>query len=430
MATEYTIANLKDDIEAMRERWTAANKDESLSFDKEKENVLQALTAKGMDLTKNYALKLALNNPDSVKRAIMATAIVGITLDPASKFAYLVPRDNEVKLDISYMGLMEIAVRSGSIRFARARMVHAADTFELGAEDQAPVHKRNPFLTFEQRGDYIGVYVTVKTLQGDWLTDPMNLEEVYNIRARSPSYQGYEADNKKKTPWVTDFPEMAKKSVVKNAYKYWPRSDRLDQAIHYLNTDGGQGIELGGDGGADDRVDIAALHKAWDKKVDDATDGATLKTAWEGFRAAFKPYIDAKNADAITAYGKLRQAAEAKQKSFGIASAADASAGSTSPQSTAAPAAATKPKPTAAPAVAKDNSHLKTVLIPKKATGPAIIAAMKWAAEAVILAEGDEVLGLAGPCIDALPEDQRPELDEIYNECLAALNTKHGRVAS
>ncbi|MEG7982429.1 recombinase RecT, partial [Listeria monocytogenes] len=82
-------------------------------------NVLQAITAKGKD----YLMKMALGNPDSVRRAIMACAIIGITLDPASKFAYLVPRDGEVKLDISYMGLMEIAVRSGSIRFARARMV-------------------------------------------------------------------------------------------------------------------------------------------------------------------------------------------------------------------------------------------------------------------------------------------------------------------
>jgi recombination protein RecT len=35
---------------------------------------------------------------------------------------------------------------------------------------------------------------------------------------------------------------MAKKTVVKRAYKYWPKSDRLDQAIHHLNTDGGEGL--------------------------------------------------------------------------------------------------------------------------------------------------------------------------------------------
>jgi recombination protein RecT len=37
-------------------------------------------------------------------------AAIGITLNPASKLAYLVPRDGMVCLDISYMGLLHRAV--------------------------------------------------------------------------------------------------------------------------------------------------------------------------------------------------------------------------------------------------------------------------------------------------------------------------------
>ncbi len=415
---DYTFDDLKIDVEKMRERWTAACTDKNLNFDKEKENVLQALTAKGMT-DKNYLLKMAMGNPDSVRRAIMATAIVGITLDPASKFAYLVPRDSEVKLDISYMGLMEIAVRSGSIRFARARMVHAADTFELGAEDEAPVHKRNPFLTFEKRGEYIGVYVTVKTLQGDWLTDPMNLEQIHDIRARSSSYQGFVGDPKKSTPWETDFAEMAKKSVVKNAYKYCPRSDRLDQAIHYLNGEGGQGIEFAGDGAPDERVNIDALKKAWLKKIADSTDAGTLKTAWEGFRAAFKPYMDAQDANAAIAYTELRNAAEAKQKALGITPAATGA-------STTKPAATTAPTPAPTSAPAKGAAHLIAGL-KKDITDGKIVFALKWAGTAEVLKEGDDVLAAAGEAIDAQPEASQGALNTLYNECLAQLNTKHGR---
>src|SRR5690606_9527135 len=32
------------------------------------------------------------------------------------------------------------------------------------------------------------------------------------------------------------------KTVVKRAYKYWPKTERLDQAIHHLNTDSGEGL--------------------------------------------------------------------------------------------------------------------------------------------------------------------------------------------
>ena len=37
---------------------------------------------------------------------------------------------------------------------------------------------------------------------------------------------------------------MVKKTILKRASKTWPQCDRLDQAIHHLNTDGGEGIEL------------------------------------------------------------------------------------------------------------------------------------------------------------------------------------------
>ena len=35
---------------------------------------------------------------------------------------------------------------------------------------------------------------------------------------------------------------MIKKTVVKRASKSWPKSERLDKAVHHLNTDGGEGI--------------------------------------------------------------------------------------------------------------------------------------------------------------------------------------------
>ena len=40
---------------------------------------------------------------------------------------------------------------------------------------------------------------------------------------------------------------MLKKTVIKRAYKTWPKTDRhnrLDEAIQYLNTEGGEGLDL------------------------------------------------------------------------------------------------------------------------------------------------------------------------------------------
>nr|WP_240797074.1 recombinase RecT [Xanthomonas oryzae] len=60
----------------------------------------------------------------------------------------------------------------------------------------------------------------------------MSREEIDGIMNRSESMKKDTA-----SPWKTDWREMAKKTIVKRAYKYWPKSDRLDQAIHHLNTD-------------------------------------------------------------------------------------------------------------------------------------------------------------------------------------------------
>ncbi|MGP0745242.1 recombinase RecT, partial [Escherichia coli] len=85
-------------------------------------------------------------------------AAIGITLNPASKLAYLVPRDGMVCLDISYMGLLHIAMESGVISWGQAKLVHANDTYESNGLDKAPTHKYN---AFGDRGDIVGVYCTV-----------------------------------------------------------------------------------------------------------------------------------------------------------------------------------------------------------------------------------------------------------------------------
>ena len=90
---------------------------------------------------------------------------------------------------------------------------------------------------FGNRGEIVGVYCTVKTSGGDYLTECMSIDEVYSIRNRSESYK------RNSGPWVTDAGEMIKKTVVKRANKYWPKVERLSNAIEYLNTVNGEGIE-------------------------------------------------------------------------------------------------------------------------------------------------------------------------------------------
>lgn len=224
-----SIAIIEQDIYGTKDSFMSVLADRSINFEREAGFAIQVLQAS------DYAQKIALGNRQSVVDAVVNIAAIGISLNPAKRQAYLVPRKNKICLDISYMGLMDLAIDSGSIKWAQAELVCQQDSFALNGFDKPPSHAYNPFDA--NRGDVVGGYVVVKTADGDYLTTCMSREEIDGIMNRSESMKSGNL-----SPWKTDWREMAKKTIVKRAYKYWPKSDRLDQAIHHLNTDAGEGL--------------------------------------------------------------------------------------------------------------------------------------------------------------------------------------------
>lgn len=195
--------------------------DQSVTWAKESQFAIQYFQRN------DYLAKTALSNPTSAQNAIINVAAIGITLNPASKLAYLVPRDGMVCLDISYMGLLHLAQSTGSIKWGQCKLVYSNDTYESNGLDTAPTHKYN---AFGDRGAVVGGYCTVKTPDGDYLTEEMSLAEIKATEATSKAKNG---------PWKNFWEEMARKTIVKRASKYWPRAERLDNAIHVINEDEG-----------------------------------------------------------------------------------------------------------------------------------------------------------------------------------------------
>lgn len=224
------IQIISDDIYGTRESFMAVVPDKDINFEREAGFAIQALTKN------DYTLAMATKARQSVIDAVTNIAAIGISLNPAKKQAYLVPRDGKICLDISYMGLMDLAMQTGSIRWAQAALVRERDTFQLSGFDKPPVHTFSPF--DPDRGSIVGVYVVVKTADGEYLTHTMTIGECYAIRDRSQAWK-----SKQSGPWKTDEAEMIKKTCVKQAYKYWPKTDRLEKAIHHLNTESGEGLE-------------------------------------------------------------------------------------------------------------------------------------------------------------------------------------------
>lgn len=266
--SQNNLATVQRDVYACRDAFVSVLSDPSINFEREAVFAMQVLSRN------DYTLKVAAGNRQSVADAITNVASIGISLNPARKQAYLVPRENRICLDISYMGLMDLAMATGSIRWAKAELVYESDQFALNGFDRPPTHTFAPF--DKDRGVIVGVYVVVKTADGDYLTEAMSLDEVYAIRDRSTAWKAYLKDKSKLCPWVTDEGEMIKKTCVKRAYKYWPKTERLEHAIHYLNTDGGQGIDLSGQQPAAD----PAVADLWVAKAKAAVTPEELTAVW------------------------------------------------------------------------------------------------------------------------------------------------------
>ncbi|WP_430229283.1 recombinase RecT [Paraburkholderia tropica] len=264
------IATISDEIYGTRASFEAVSVDRSINFEREAGFAIQMISGN------DYALTVAMNNKQSVIDAVTNVAAIGISLNPAKKQAYLVPRKSKICLDISYMGLIDLAIQDGGIKWAQAQLVYEKDAFALNGMDKLPLHQFNPFS--KDRGEIVGVYVVVKTADGEYLTHTMDIDAAYAIRDRSESWKRNSAG--KRGPWETDPGEMIKKTCVKQAYKYWPKTDRLNKAIHFLDTEGGEGIETV----RSQQVQGCApdVLTAWCNKAKEAASEAALQTVWEG----------------------------------------------------------------------------------------------------------------------------------------------------
>lgn len=286
-------------IQEARDDFSRVLVDRSLSFEREAGFAIQVLQ------NNDYAMSLAMKNKQSVINAITNIAAIGISLNPARKQAYLVPRDGRICLDISYIGLLDLAVASGSIMWGQAEIVRENDAFTLNGYDKPPTHVFNPF--GKDRGEIVGVYVVAKTHSGDYLTTTMSIEDVYSIRNRSEAWKAYVSKKIKSTPWSTDEGEMIKKTCIKRAYKLWPKTERMDAAMNQLNTENGEGLAPPEQ--PDDWVDVAPMIA----EVKRTTTPAEAKAYWaaNNHKLAKQPQDHARLKQAMIDHGlALKKQAE------------------------------------------------------------------------------------------------------------------------
>ena len=190
-----------------------------------------------------FAIQILTNNPylmkcdpDSVKHAVVNVALTGITLNPALKYAYLVPRKvkNELKciLDISYMGMIKILTDAGAVKNVDAGVIYQNDRYDF-RRGSDPYFKHVPALS--GRGEKIGAYAIAFLRDGGFQFEILGREDIEKVRATSESYKNEEG--RKYSPWETWEDEMWKKTVLKRLFKLLPKTNFSDQLIAAISHD-------------------------------------------------------------------------------------------------------------------------------------------------------------------------------------------------
>ena len=158
--------------------------------------------------------------------------------------AYLVPYFNrkknitEAQFIPGYKGLIALARRSGEVTSIESHIVYSNDTFNLTLGLDTHV-EHIPNLDGD-RGAIRLVYGVAKFRSGGHHFEWMPLAEVEKIRARSKA-----ASN---GPWVTDYEQMVRKTLIRRMMNYLPMSIELQAAVQVSDaTDEGKRATFDGD---------------------------------------------------------------------------------------------------------------------------------------------------------------------------------------
>lgn len=157
----------------------------------------------------------------SLAGSLMVAAQLGLEPCTPLGHCYLIPRKNgrtgqfEATFQLGYQGMLELAYRTEVVQSITAKAVHDADVFiyEEGIEDKL-IHR--PFLNGD-RGPVIAYYAIVKFINGGHAKEVMTYVDTIRHRDRfAPTdYKTGQITG----PWVTDFDEMAKKTVLRRLFK-------------------------------------------------------------------------------------------------------------------------------------------------------------------------------------------------------------------
>jgi phage RecT family recombinase len=206
-------------------RFNASKSDEGMKFAAERAFALEAIKRSPL---------LAECSPASVHNALLDVAFIGLTLSPVLSYCYLIPyRDKRrdtvtATVKISYRGLLNLCYRAGVIRSLQADVVRENDPVfkvrrtALGTDFEHIQARKD-------RGEITHAYATALFASGGHHVEIMDARQIEAVERFAKSKGGGQA-------WGGPFrEEMAKKAVIRRAWKSWPSDPALAHAADVMD---------------------------------------------------------------------------------------------------------------------------------------------------------------------------------------------------
>jgi phage RecT family recombinase len=167
--------------------------------------------------------------PETIGRSMIDLAVMGLSLSPAMKEAYLIPYGPECTASPSYMGLVQIVLRAGVVTKVDTDVVREGDEFREFADREG---KNFTHVKGNQRGEVTHAWVIFHLPNGEKKVEVMDQKALRGCRDAAAAKNGGEV------PWVWKgafAEEMYKKSVIRRGWKLLPKS-RNPQVVAMMDA--------------------------------------------------------------------------------------------------------------------------------------------------------------------------------------------------
>jgi phage RecT family recombinase len=164
----------------------------------------------------------------SIYQAMCFAAITGLSLNPQEGKAALIAYKGRASYQIMKNGMIEIAERSGKVKFISSDTVRENDEFSIEKTAEGDKYTFKP--ARKSRGEIDGFFAALVLNDGACYVKYMTMQEVIENRDKYSS--GYKfAKNKQDAAWGKSIEGMGLKTVIKALLRNVSISPEVSQAI-------------------------------------------------------------------------------------------------------------------------------------------------------------------------------------------------------